>query len=49
MLEGDGGNRKYDLEERLLGFASAVIDLSENVLEYRGAESAAVGGGKGVK
>ena len=29
--EGEKGNRKFDLEERLLEFASAVIDLSENL------------------
>jgi four helix bundle protein len=29
--EGDEGNRKFDLEDRLLGFASAVIDLSESL------------------
>ena len=29
--EGDGGNRKFDLEDRLLEFASAVIDLSESL------------------
>src|SRR5690348_18155307 len=29
--EGDGKNRKYDLEDRLLEFASAVIDLSESL------------------
>lgn len=29
--EGDGNNRKFDLEERLLEFASAIIDLSENL------------------
>jgi len=29
--EGAGANRKYDLEGRLLEFASAVIDLSENL------------------
>jgi len=27
--EGAGGNRKFDLEDRLLEFASAIIDLSE--------------------
>jgi four helix bundle protein len=29
--EGGGQNRKFDLEERLLEFASAIIDLSENL------------------
>ncbi|HXR48111.1 MAG TPA: four helix bundle protein [Candidatus Limnocylindrales bacterium] len=29
--ESTGGNRKFDLEDRLLGFASAVIDLSESL------------------
>jgi four helix bundle protein len=29
--EGAGGNRKFDLENRLLEFASAVIDLSESL------------------
>ena len=29
--EGGGGNRKFDLEDRLLEFASAVIDLSESL------------------
>ena len=29
--EGGNANRKYDLEERLLEFASAVIDLSEKL------------------
>ena len=29
--EGEGGKRRYDLEERLLEFASAVIDLSEKL------------------
>jgi four helix bundle protein len=29
--EGEGGKRKFDLEERLLEFASAVIDLSEKL------------------
>jgi four helix bundle protein len=29
--EGAGVNRKFDLEDRLLKFASAVIDLSENL------------------
>ena len=28
--DGHGGSRKFDLEDRLLEFASAVIDLSEN-------------------
>ena len=27
--DGTGGNRKFDLEDRLLEFASAIIDLSE--------------------
>ena len=27
--EGAGGNRKFDLEDRLLEFASSIIDLSE--------------------
>jgi len=29
--EGDGASRKFDLEDRLLEFASAVIDLSESL------------------
>jgi len=29
--ESAGGNRKFDLEDRLLEFASAVIDLSESL------------------
>lgn len=29
--DGEVGGRKYDLEERLLGFASAMIDLSEKL------------------
>jgi four helix bundle protein len=29
--EGGGGNRKFDLEDRLLAFASAGIDLSESL------------------
>jgi four helix bundle protein len=29
--DGAGGNRKFDLEDRLLEFASAVIDLSESL------------------
>ncbi|HEX7577790.1 MAG TPA: four helix bundle protein, partial [Verrucomicrobiae bacterium] len=29
--EGAGGNRKFDLEDRLLEFASAVIDLSDSL------------------
>jgi four helix bundle protein len=29
--EGGSGNRKFDLEDRLLVFASAVIDLSESL------------------
>jgi len=33
--EGEQGNRKFDLEERLLEFASAVIDLSENLPDTR--------------
>jgi four helix bundle protein len=33
--DGDRGNRKYDLEERLLEFASAVIDLSEKLPDSR--------------
>ena len=33
--EGEKGNRKFDLEERLLEFASAVIDLSENLPDTR--------------
>ena len=31
LSEGPTGNRKFDLEERLLKFASAVIDLSEKL------------------
>jgi four helix bundle protein len=33
--EGAGGNRKFDLEDRLLEFASAVIDLSEMLPDTR--------------
>ena len=33
--EGEAGNRRFDLEERLLEFASAVIDLSENLPNTR--------------
>jgi four helix bundle protein len=33
--DGDNGNRKYDLEVRLLEFASAVIDLSEKLPDSR--------------
>lgn len=29
--DGDRASRKFDLEDRLLGFASAVIDLSESL------------------
>jgi four helix bundle protein len=31
LREGEGGKRKFDLEERPLEFASAVIDLSEKL------------------
>jgi four helix bundle protein len=31
LNEGAGANRKFDLEDRLLEFASAVIDLSESL------------------
>jgi four helix bundle protein len=33
--EGEGAKRRFDLEERLLEFASAVIDLSENLPDTR--------------
>ena len=33
--EGAGGNRKFDLENRLLEFASALIDLSESLPDTR--------------
>jgi len=33
--EGEGGKRRFDLEERLLEFASAVIDLSEKLPNTR--------------
>ena len=33
--EGGGQNRKFDLEERLLEFASAIIDISENLPDSR--------------
>jgi len=33
--EGGGQNRKFDLEERLLEFASAIIDLSEELPDSR--------------
>ena len=35
LVLNDGGARKYDLEERLLEFASAVIDLSEKLPNTR--------------
>ena len=35
LHDGDAGSRKYDLEERLLEFASAVIDLSEKLPSSR--------------
>src|SRR5882724_13354938 len=35
LREGDTKERKYDLEERLLEFASAVIDLSEKLPDSR--------------
>jgi four helix bundle protein len=35
LHDGDSGNRHYDLEERLLEFASAVIDLSETLPNTR--------------
>ncbi len=35
LREGGAGGRKFDLEERLLEFASAVIDLSERLPETR--------------
>ena len=33
--EGEGARRRFDLEERLLEFASAVIDLSETLPDTR--------------
>ena len=33
--EADAGGRKFDLEERLLEFASAIIDLSEKLPDTR--------------
>ena len=33
--EGAGGKRKFDLEDRLLEFASAIIDLSEMLPDTR--------------
>ena len=33
--EGANGNRKFDLEDRLLGFASAILDLSESLPDTR--------------
>jgi hypothetical protein len=33
--EGDANGRKFDLEERLLGFTSAVIDLTEKLPSSR--------------
>jgi len=33
--DGDNGNRKYNLEVRLLEFASAVVDLSEQLPDSR--------------
>src|SRR5262245_15919426 len=35
LHDGDGGARKYNLEQRLLEFASAVIDLSEKLPNSR--------------
>jgi len=35
LREGETGKRKFDLEERLLEFASAVIDLSEKLPNSR--------------
>jgi four helix bundle protein len=35
LNDGNSGKRKYDLEERLLEFASAVIDLSESLPSSR--------------
>jgi hypothetical protein len=35
LREGEAGKRKFDLEERLLEFASAVIDLSEKLPDSR--------------
>jgi four helix bundle protein len=35
LREGEAGRRSFDLEERLLGFASAVIDLSETLPNTR--------------
>ena len=35
--EGDGQGRKFDLEDRLLEFASAIIDLSESLPNSRAA------------
>jgi hypothetical protein len=35
LHDGEGDRRKYDLEQRLLEFASAVIDLSEKLPDSR--------------
>jgi four helix bundle protein len=35
LNEGNGGDRKFDLEDRLLEFASAIIDLSESLPDTR--------------
>ena len=35
IRDGAGGNRKFDLEDRLLEFASAIIDLSEMLPDTR--------------
>jgi four helix bundle protein len=35
LHDGEGGDRKFDLENRLLEFASAVIDLSEKLPSSR--------------
>ena len=35
LNEGAHGNQKYDLEDRLLEFASAIIDLSESLPNTR--------------
>ena len=35
IREGEAGKRRYDLEERLLEFASAVIDVSEKLPNTR--------------
>jgi len=41
LNDGNFGNRKYDLEDRLLNFAAAVIDLSEKLPSSRAGDHVA--------